>query len=132
MRSRPRPGIVTLMSLGVLTLAVAFLSRLTAGLRSHSLPLTIPAWYLPLTGAIWGVGGVLLAWGMFTGKRWAPALTRLSAVTFTLWYWADRLLLTRSDYAAMTRPADAAISLTALMVLLWGLNRRGTREYFGE
>jgi hypothetical protein len=49
-----------------------------------------------------------------------------------LWYWADRLVLARSDYAVLTRPTDAAINLTAMVILLWGLNRDGTRAYFGE
>lgn len=124
--------IVTLLSLGVLTLAAVFLTRLAAGLRSPSLPKTIPAWYLPLTGAVWGGGGLLLVVGMLTGKRWAPAFTRLGAVAFTVWYWTDRLLLAKSDYAAVTRPADAAICVMAMVVLFWGLNRDGTRDYFGE
>lgn len=132
MPSRPRPVIVTLLGLGVLTLAAVFLVRLAAGLRPASFPNTIPVWYLPLTGAIWGVGGLLLAYGMFTGRRWAPSSARLGAIAFTLWYWADRLVLARSDYALLTRPTDAAINLTAMVILLWGLNRDGTRAYFGE
>lgn len=124
--------IVTLLGLGVLTLAAVFLIRLATGLRPPSFPNTIPTWYLPLTGAFWGTGGLLLAYAMLTGKGWAPALVRLGAVAFTLWYWADRLVLARSEYAALSRPADAAINLTALMMIFWGLNRDGARDYFRE
>jgi hypothetical protein len=124
--------IVTLLGLGVLTLAAVFLIRLTTGLRPPSFPNTIPGWYLPLTGAVWGVGGMVLSYGMLTGKPWAPFLARLSAIAFTAWYWADRLLLAKSDYAALSRPADAAVNLIVLVILLWGLHRDGTRDYFGE
>jgi hypothetical protein len=124
--------VVTLLGLGVLTLAAVFLIRLATGLRPPSFPNALPAWYLPLTGAVWGIGGVMLASGLLTGKSWAPACTRLGALAFTAWYWADRLLLAKSDYGALSRPADAAVNLVALVVLLWGLHRVGTREYFGE
>ncbi len=124
--------VVTLLGLGVLTLAAVFLIRLATGLRPPSFPNTIPVWYLPLTGAVWGVGGVMLAYGILTGKPWAPSRARVGALGFTAWYWADRLLLAKSDYAALSRPADAAGNLIALVILLWGLHRDGTRDYFGE
>jgi hypothetical protein len=132
LQSRQRPAIVTLLGLGVLTLAAVFLIRLAVGLRSPSLPNTIPAWYLPLTGAFWGMGGLVVAYGLLTGKPWAPTFARLGALAFTASYWADRLLLSRSDYSALTRPADATINLVAILVLLWGLHRNVTRHYFGE
>ena len=124
--------IVTLLSLGVLTLATLYLIRLAASLRSASLPFTIPTWYLPFTGAVWGVGGLLLASGLFIGYPWAPTAARWGSLAFVGWYWADRLLLGRSDYSAVTRPAGAIVSLTAVGILLWGLHREGAREYFGE
>jgi hypothetical protein len=123
---------VTLLGLGVLTLAAVFLIRLATGLRPPSFPNSIPAWYLPLTGAFWGVVGLSLAYAMFAGKRRAPSFVRLTALAFTCWYWADRLLLARSDYASLTRPADAVINVALMSLLLWGLSRGGTREYFGE
>jgi hypothetical protein len=85
-----------------------------------------------MTGAIWGVVGLSLAYAMLAGKSRAPTFVRLTALAFTCWYWADRLLLARSDYSALSRPADAVINLMLLTVLLWGLGRDGTREYFGE
>lgn len=124
--------IVTLLSLGVLTLAAGFLVRLAVGLRPPSFPNTIPAWYLPSTGAVWGVAGMLLAGGMLTGQRWAPTFGRVGAIAFMLWYWADRMLLSKSDYAILSRPADAAVSLVLAVIFFWGLHRDVTRDYFGE
>lgn len=124
--------VVTLLGLGVLTLAAVFLIRLATGLRPSSFPNTIPGWYLPLTGAVWGMGGVMLAYGILTGKPWAPSRARVGALVFTAWYWADRLLLAKSDYAALSRPADAAVNLMALAILIWGLHREDSRDYFGE
>jgi hypothetical protein len=132
LRSSQRPAIVTLLGLGVLTLAAVFLVRLAAGLRPPAFLNSIPGWYLPLTGAVWGTGGSVLAYGLLSGKHWAPGLARLAALAFTVWYWADRLFLSQSDYAVLSRPADATINLIALVILIWGLNRGGTRSYFGE
>jgi hypothetical protein len=89
-------------------------------------------WYLPLTGALWGVSGTLLAWGLFFGKCWAPALGGGLASVYIAWYWLDRLVFASSDWALTTRPAMAVLSLLGLAVFLWLLRRPALRDFIRE
>ena len=132
MRSRRRPRYVTWLSLGVLIFSGCYLARLVLGLDLPDIPLNIPLWYLPLTGAVWGGMGITAAYGLFRGHTWAPALTRWGTLAFELWYWSDRLFLARSHYLDITWPAALAITLLTILTLFWLLSRPAARHFFGE
>lgn len=129
---RRRPRFVTWLSVGVLTLAAVYLTRLGASLSAPVLPLTVPLLYLSLTGGVWGGVGLVLAFGLWTGRPWAPGWTRWTGVAFALWFWADRLLWMQSEFARNTLPLTAAATALALAVVWWGLRRPGTRPHFQE
>lgn len=130
--SKRRPGLVTWFSLGVLILSAIFLIRFTAALQLPDLPLTVPAGYLALTGAIWGVAGTLLSYGLFTGKGWGRAALPWGVSAFLVWYWIDRILFTRSEYAARSWPFALLLTALGLVWMLWMMRRKGFREYFEE
>ncbi len=132
MPSRDRPKLVTLTSLGVLTLATIHLARFALGLALPELPLTVPPLYIPLTGLLWGVGAALTAGALFFARPWAPEAARWGSLAYTLWFWADRLLLVRSDYGRISRPASLALTLVLLVALWWILRRPDVRTYYRE
>lgn len=132
MTSHRRPKLVTALSLGVLTLAMLQLARFGLSLSLPSLPLSVPPIYLTLTGAIWGSGALVGAWALYTGRSWAPSFARWGFIAYALWYWADRLLLVRSDYARQTIPASIAISVVLLIVGFWVLQVPKVRRYYRE
>ncbi len=132
MRSSKRPRYVTWLSLGVLTFSGYYLTRLLLGLDLPDIPLTVPQWYLPLTGAVWGAIGLTAAYGLFRGHSWAPTLARWGTLAFALWYWSDRLFLARSRYLDITWPLALAITLLTLLGLFWLLSRPAARRFFGE
>lgn len=127
-----RPKIVTLATLGVLTLATLHLARFALAMALPDLPLTVPTIYIPLTGALWAIGGAAVAIGLFSGRRWAPAAARWGGLAYALWFWADRLLLVETDYARRTRPASLALTVLGLAGLWWILHRPKVRNYFRE
>lgn len=131
MRSK-RPKIVTLVTLGVLTLATLHLARFALGVSLPDLPLTVPAFYIPFTGALWGAGALLVGVALFSGRRWAPAAARWGGLAYALWFWTDRLLLVETDYARRTRPASLALTAVALVGLWWILRWPQVRTYFRE
>lgn len=132
MRSERRPKLVTTLALGVLTLASLQLIRFGLGLTLPELPLSIPAWYISFTGAAWGFGSLFVAYGLFTGKTWAPAAARWGAVAMAVWYWVDRLLFARSDYAWRSIPASAGLTVVGLIAVWWILRIPHVRTYYGE
>lgn len=111
---------------------MVFLARLVLGFDLPDIPLTVPGWYLPLTGGIWGAWGLTAAYGLFGGLPWAPALARWGALAFVLWYWVDRLVLARSHYLDVTWPAALAITLLSLLGFFWLLSRPAAKHFFGE
>jgi hypothetical protein len=49
--------------------------------------------YIGATGLIWAAAGVLTFWSFWKARRWTRNLILGTSVTYTAWYWADRLLL---------------------------------------
>jgi hypothetical protein len=119
----------------VLTFAAFYMARATAGLTllaGPALPLTVPLWYLPLTGILWSGCGIVAAVGLLWGKTWGPHLLRWGTLAFFAWYWLDRLLLARSEYSRQTVPASALLTALAL-ALIFGLLQRGSiRDFYRE
>lgn len=131
MRKR-RPALVTWLSLGVLILAAVFWAGFVGGLSLPDLPFAVPIAYLLLRNAAWGTWGLLAALSAFFGKPWAPRLISWGGAVTVLWYWVDRLLLTRSDYARSSAPLAAVLTLAAVGALAIVLRRPSVRRYFQE
>jgi hypothetical protein len=55
-------------------------------------PAVLPV-YLAISGMIWALIGMVSAVGIWFRKRWALILLGCAVVSFTVWYWLDRLLL---------------------------------------
>jgi hypothetical protein len=135
LRSKRRPRLVyAIIALALIVSAIGWL-RLVAGLRLPDLPLTVPRWYIPLSGGCLAVLAMIAAASLFLGARWAPAFTLSVATALSAWYWADRLLLAHSDYARVTWPAAAFVNLILLAWIFWsvrGLRQRGALSEGGR
>ncbi|MGD8814693.1 MAG: hypothetical protein PVI78_09485 [Anaerolineales bacterium] len=132
MKSSKRPSLLFWFSLGVLGFSIYYLVRLALSFVQLNLPLSVPVWYLPLTGAIWGAAGAVAAYGLLRGQAWALRLMRGGTVAFVLWYWLDRIFLACSDYLRLTWPLALIITLLAVLSIFWILSRPVIQEYFGE
>ncbi len=92
---RKRPFGVTLLIWLVLSLSAWGVVRLLGALRwwdvlnefgAHLSPL-----YLSITGVGWVVAGVVLLWGLFTGKRWTRLAILISILLWLMEYWVERM-----------------------------------------
>ena len=130
-----RPGSVTKLALLVLIFAVVNLLRLIQALKSWEflaglLPIS-PA-YLAISGLVWSTIGLPLVLAIWYGARWAPGLTRLTIMVYTLYYWVDRLLMPSYPGRNANWPFMAVVSVIILVWAYWVLSRINTREFFGE
>lgn len=128
----PRPRFVTWLTVGVLILAAAYLTRFGASLSAPGLALAVPQAYLSGTGAVWGALALALGFGLWSGRRWAPILLRSAGLTFLAWYWVDRLAIVQSEFSRHTRLWAAAVTVLVLAVVAWGVRRPDVRRFFQE
>lgn len=127
-----RPSSVTFVAVVGLSLSAFYLARLVLSLASPPLPLSVPSWYLPLTGALWGGLGLVLAIGLWRGSQKAYRWTLWTIPVYLAWYWIDRLAFLRSDFARSSHPAALAVTAAAVVLLLGALTRNSAREFFRE
>jgi hypothetical protein len=83
--------------------------------------------YVVTSGAIWMVMGAILTWGIWQGKSWAWLTTILATISYTGWFWSDRLL---QEPQNINWPFSLAASFLILIVVGVILFTRRTREYF--
>jgi hypothetical protein len=68
----------------------------------------------------------------FLGRRSAVGLLRVGGLVVLGWYWADRFLLTRSEYTRDRWPLAALFTGLAVASVAVILSRPNVREYFQE
>jgi hypothetical protein len=131
-----RPLAVTLTIGGVFLLGAGNILQAGQSLilyRLHqSLPLSVPAWYPPLTGALWGGLWTVLGTGLWLDKEWARRLA-LWAIPLQLGFWlADWLILSRSEIAIQSFGFDFGLRLAAACLAMAVLFFFGRRKRAGE
>jgi hypothetical protein len=92
---RKRPFGVTLLLWLVLSLSAWGVVRWLAALRWWDVLVEFEArlspFYLAITGAAWALAGVLLLWGLFSGKLWIRLAIPLSIFLWLMEYWVERM-----------------------------------------
>ncbi len=116
----------------MLTFSAFYLARLVLSLSLPDLPLSVPDWYLPLTGALWATTGLALTFALWRGIRRAPRAARWAGVVYLSWVWADRLLLVRTDFAQRSLPWWALATVLGAVLFFGALSQPGVRRYFAE
>ena len=125
---------VTILVLGVLTSVVLFWARFYQAvsysdfIMSRS-PSVSPA-YLALTGLVFGLAGLPTAWGLWTGKAWAPAAVRRLAVALAVYYWLDFTFFVVSETSLGSWPFAAITTILGLGFVFWVLARPGSKVFF--
>jgi hypothetical protein len=130
---KSRPGRVTLLAVGVLTIASLQLLRLYETLRQwqflSGLDGVSPV-YLALTGLIWAAAGLPLFWGLWRGHAWAVRFAPGCLFVFALYYWLDHIFVANRAVSLVNWPFTAALTLIGLAYMYWALRTRAGKNYF--
>lgn len=129
-----RPFSVTLLAFGVLIIAGINLYRCVQALLqwrflAELLP-TLPL-YQVLSGIVWGLAGIPMAWGLWRGARWSARLMPYASVTYTIYVWIDRLLL-RRGLEGYDLPFAIGTTVILLAFILLTLSRPKVKSFFRE
>ncbi len=130
-----RPFVVTLLASGVFLLGMGYLLQSGQAISHYSLyreiPLSVPAWYQPLSGGVWGTAWLILAAGLWLQKEWARSLTLIVIPVQLLFWLGDWLLFSRSSIAIQSFGFDLIVRLVLAglgMATLLFPGRRNTPE----
>ncbi len=118
-----RPRSVTLLALGVLSIAAFSALGLVSGLRRYtilsSLPLELPPAVPIASSAIWAVVLGPLAFGLWRLKPWARPGTLAAVTLYLAQFWFERLVFGQSEYIRVT--IWFYVGLDAVILLFtWG------------
>jgi len=129
-----RPWGVTLIALGVLSLAIfnllGFVQVISAWSYLRSFTPYLPI-LLGLTRLFWGVVGLGVSWSLWSGNKWAPVLTRLASLAYVLYLWATRLFLFRTTIKGANNLFVLGSTLLVLGVIYFVLTSRQAKQFFG-
>jgi hypothetical protein len=90
----------------------------------HASPL-----YISISGGIWLIIGLLIAWGLWKGKGWGRVAALWCMAGYTIWYWFDRLALqeTHSNW-----PFVLVINMISLLFVFSILFSHRARLFFAR
>lgn len=141
----PRPISVTILAMGVLIISVINLVRLALSIRDWKFLASWPGvspLYIASTGLIWTLTGLILLWGLWRAKNWAPQLMQALALTYALFYWLDHIFLVNHPLTGangsmrallpINWPFAAGVTAVCLAYTAWTINRRKVKTYFGQ
>lgn len=119
-RGRGRRGLLTLVFLYFSLLGwLRFGSALSDASLLTSLGLRPGPGYLAAGGVLWGVSGLAGAVLMAASTPWQGVGVRVIGLVFTLSYWTDRLVFTRSAEMQANWPFSLGMTLAGWLFLEW-------------
>jgi hypothetical protein len=131
-----RPFSVTLLALGVLSIAVIQVIRFIQALNQwdflDSLPGVSPV-YLAATGLIWAMLSLPLAVGLWFGQSWAPVFALIGVCAFFLYIWLDRLFVADLPLTLESGSSwhfSLAVTIIILAFTIWILSRPKAKVFF--
>ena len=133
--TRPkRPFSVTLLAIGVLTLAAAGFVRLGHAVTSWNdlinLSLSISPIYMVVTGLIFGLAGLPIGWGVWRGLSWAPRFTTGYIIFVLTYFWLNRIFFIRSETGLVNTPFAIGVTILILPGMSWVLFRKRAKRFF--
>ncbi|MCW5874398.1 MAG: hypothetical protein KIS88_07100 [Anaerolineales bacterium] len=129
-----RPWGVTVLLALVLMFTGMQALRLWSAMSSwellSSLVLRVPPLYFALSGALWALAGAATAYGLARPAPWGGGAAQALALSYTAFFWADRLLAQARGPQDSNWPFLATLGLLLLGSCFAILASPATKAYF--
>lgn len=127
---RKRPFGVTLLLWLVLSLSAWGMVRLLAALRwwdvLNEFGASLSPLYLSISGIAWAFAGIVLLYGLFSGRPWARLAIPISILLWLMGYWVERLAF---ESPRANLPFAFLASLLLFVVTLVSALNRNTKKF---
>jgi hypothetical protein len=129
-----RPFSATILIVVVLIFTSLNALRMITALRTWDFlreqSLNVPVVYLVISGAVWLGVGIFLLYSLWTRRKWSPPMAVFWVLTYSCYYWLDRLLI--ADPSAVESRWIFAIGFNLLIIIIaiWTLKSPRSRDFF--
>lgn len=133
-RPPKRPRMVTVICLMFLLIGVSHLFKFIQVLLNlrilQSLPLTVSPVYLAVDGLVWGVSGLILSWGLWTGQTWAGKAGLVLTLFFAAAFWIDLIWISEPEQLQTRWLINLVFTALGLSAVFLSLNLANSRIFF--
>lgn len=129
-----RPRNITVLSILILLISLFHLLKLSQVIIQweflSSLPITISPFYLAVDGLVWGVSGLILSWGLWTGQTWAGKAGLVLTLFFAAAFWIDLIWISEPEQLQTRWLINLVFTALGLSAVFLSLNLANSRIFF--
>ena len=129
-----RPWNITVLSIFVLIISLFHLLKLIRVITQwemvSSLPITVSPFYLAADGFVWGLSGLILSWGLWTGQTWAGKAILVLALLFAGTFWIDLIWVSEAEQLQTRWLINLVFTSLGLAAVFLCLNLTTSRIFF--
>lgn len=129
-----RPRNITVLSIFVLLISLFHLLKLSQVITQweilSSLPITVSPFYLAADGFVWGVSGLILSWGLWTGQTWAAKAGLILILLFAAAFWIDLIWIAEPEQLQTRWLINLVFTALGLPAVILSLNLSNSRIFF--
>lgn len=129
-----RPSGIMVLSILCFLISLFYLLKFCQVLLQWSslenLPLTISPFYLAGDSLVWCISGIILAWGLWTGKKWSRPAAMILSFLYSLVFWADKIWIAEPEGLAPRWPINLLLTIIGLGLTMLILNMKSSRGFF--
>jgi hypothetical protein len=133
-QKQPRPWSITLLSILIFAISLFHLLKLSQAIILWniltSLPITISPAYLAGVGLLWGGSGLILTWGLWTGKPWSRIVSMILAGVFTAAFWIDLIWISEPEILQSRWPINLVFTVLGLAFVIITVSTASSRKFF--
>jgi hypothetical protein len=132
--NRPRilSVLVIFIFLAALFQVYKFIQVLLQWSKLTELPLTVSPIYLAGSGIIWGLSGLVLSWGLWTGRSWSRKTGLVLSLAYAAFIWVDMTLIAEPDILKNRWLINLFYTILGLTSTWLVLNLTKTRNYISS
>ena len=135
-RPSKRPWVVTGLFVLVLLISLYHLFRFIQVLLNQQileiLSLKVSPIYLGADGLIWGIVGLILAWGLWNGYYWAWKAGLVLPLCFAVLFWIDLIWLSAPDRLQSRWLINLVLTIFGLSAVFISLTLPSSRIFFSR